>query len=224
MIMGATTLLIGATAFIPMYHTPGTPPPCALRTSRILAYVGPEESETGLQNNPLLYVKTKGGLSYKDVERGNGESLSDDAIVELQYTASLISTGEVVEKTREGRPLTFQLGKGKADVFAEAIEGMAIGGERRVLIPPSSIYSSLKDDTVEISVRLSGVKSGADAVLWKHGRSIVRLALLASFVPDVLHFAGILPEGAKPVLAQAGEAVAPHVDAANAWAVQGLQA
>merc|ERR1719399_2568449 len=114
MIMGATTLLIGATAFIPMYHTPGTPPPCALRTSRILAYVGPEDSETGLQNNPLLYVKTKGGLSYKDVERGNGESLSDDAIVELQYTASLISTGEVVEKTREGRPLTFQLGKGKA--------------------------------------------------------------------------------------------------------------
>ena len=139
------------------------------RANNIFAYIGPEdESIPTLNAGPMLYKKTEGGLSYKDLEPGSESAVAEDAIVSIKYTATRMSTGEVVERTGS-RPLTFERGN-PADappIFNEAVQGMRPGGTRRVLVLPSSQYAMLKDDTIDFEIELVEVKTGAAATWYK---------------------------------------------------------
>ena len=179
----------------------------------------------------LVWHKTEGGLSFKDLECGGVEEPPTDSVIEIQYTAMLVSTGEMIEKTSQSRPLTLALGSGNMDMFEEAVMGMAIGGRRRLNLPPSSKWAVYDDETIQFEIELVGVKTGLEAALFQAGglRSIFRTALLLSFVPDVLRLVGVLPPDGAPPLAQAGSdaitAAAQHpvvTDAVNQWAARGL--
>lgn len=196
-------------------------------------------------DNLSVWQKTSNGLAFKDLECGGDDAQElTGKIVQLQYTATMVSTGEVVERTSTSRPLTFALGAGRVPLFEEAVAGMAVGGRRRLNLPPSSKYSALEDDTVQFELELVGITEGPRAALYQLGgmRNVFRLALLLSFVPDVLKLVGVLPQdGSPPVAANADVAQAVHdglshggdalaavaqhpavADAANSWAVDGL--
>ena len=66
----------------------------------------------------------------------------------ISYTATLLSTGEVLEQTSPNRPLTFKRGQARSEVFDEAIDGMKVGGSRRVLVLPSSKWALIDKDTI----------------------------------------------------------------------------
>eukprot|EP00964_Phaeocystis_antarctica_P000647 scaffold356_cov69-Phaeocystis_antarctica.AAC.1 len=104
------------------------------------------------------------------------------------------------------------------------------------MLPPSSKYSSLEEDTVQFDLELVAVKTAPEAALFKvqqfvgNNRNLFRLALLSTFLPDILNLLGVAPPGAGAPLSDAtflgapelAAAAAQHgpvvLDAANQWA------
>lgn len=166
-----------------------------------------------------FFTKTNSGLSYKDLERGDGESVPKDALVSIRFTATLLSTGEVVERSGS-RPLTFKRGK-ELDMFDEAIEGMTPGSKRRVLILPESKYSALGDrgETIDFEIELVEVITGGKMAIYQSQRaagSIINLLFWYYAAQTILEIFGVIQPGQAPKFD--GQAI----DVANAWAAAGL--
>ena len=199
----------------------------------------PEDEPQALLSR-VQWVKTEGGLSFKEIEAGSGPVPGPRETVTIAYKASFLSSGEIVEQTSASRPLTITLGSDFLPVFQEAVEGMAVGGTRRVLMPPSSQYSRLEEETIQFELELVGVKTAREASLFKvqqaigNSRNLFRLALFLTFLPDILNLLGVAPPGAgapvsdaaflgAPELASAAAQHAPvALDAANRWAESAL--
>ena len=138
MMMHATTALITTPLTAP--HNPQSASRAALitpRTSAARMFV--EDEDPAMSPPAMLYRKTEGGLSFKDLEVGEGGIPAADEIVDLRFTATIMSTGSVVDGTG-ARPVTFQRGSSGLGLFDEAIDGMKVGGKRRVLVLPSSKF------------------------------------------------------------------------------------
>merc|ERR1719231_1868118 len=165
-------LTLANSAFLPEFahptvrKAPAATPAIVSRARVPLAYLGPEDEETSNQHltsiPAALYSKTENGLSYKDLEQGDGEPFADDSMVSLQYTMSVVSTNEVIMRTG----LTFVLGTpGFGSLLTEATQGMRVGGKRRVLIPPSSSFAAMDDETIEFEITAVSVKTDREKAL-----------------------------------------------------------
>lgn len=197
----------------------------------------PEDEPQALLSR-VQWVKTEGGLSFKEIETGKGAVPGPRETVTIAYKASFLSSGEIIEQTAASRPLTITLGS--EGMFPEAVEGMAVGGTRRVLMPPSSQYSRLEKETIQFDLELVAVKTSRQAALFKvqqaigNNRNLFRLALLLTFLPDILNFLGVTPPGAGAPVSDAAFLRAPELasaaaqhgpvalDAANRWAESAL--
>lgn len=217
--MSALVIACSISAFLPVtprHHRIASP----RRTSLPIAFLGPEDEDAALAEKhnafapAALYRRTESGLSYKDLELGDGELLKSDAMVSITYTAGLVSTGEILQRSS----VIFVRG-GSADLFDEAIEGMKVGGTRRVIVSPSSKFSVLDDEDVEFTFEVTSVKEGRERALIRAGSAIASVSRLAFFYLVTSTLLDIF----FPATA-AGSASAQHVDAANAWAAQGLSA
>ena len=111
-------------------------------------------------------------------------------------------------------------GGGGTDIFDEAIEGMQVGARRRVVVPPSSKYAALEDESVELEIQALGVKTGRDKLLFNAQRGAAAVARLAFFYVLTDQLISLV----LPVADAGGAATSASVDAANAWAAQGLSA
>ena len=194
------------------------------------------DTEPPLSLSGVQWLKSENGLSYKEIDAGSGARPEPKQTVAIAFKASYLSSGEVIEETAKSRPLAFTLGSGTVPMFEEAVEGMVIGGTRRVMLPPSSMYSNLDDETVQFDLELVAVKTGPEAALFKvqsfigANRNLFRLAFLATFLPDILNLFGVLPPGSGAPLSDAAFLGAPELaaaaaehgpvvlDAANQWA------
>ena len=232
------SLVVPTAAFQASLHSKVVPALATTRAGRPVALAPEDDTYVCDALGSPTWQKTSSGLSFKDLECGGGGFISDGSIVELVYTATVVSTGEVVERTSTSRPLTFVKtatgDKSQPSFLQEAVAGMSVGGSRILNVSPSSVYAGSSEETVQFELELTGLKTGAEAALFQVGgmRNIFRTALLLSFVPDVLKLVGVLPpDGAPPLaepLARASDAlvaVAQHpvvADAANQWAASGL--
>jgi hypothetical protein len=169
-------------------------------------------------------------MYFKDTAHG-GTKLEDNQIVSVAYTATLRSSGAIIDTTDGGRLLTLAIGSNRLPLFLEAVDGMAVGGKRRLKLPPSSKFASLDEDVL-FDLEVIEVKQGLDALAFRatsNTGNIVRTAILLSFVPDILGLLGVIPDGSSLFDASSFGAVdvlgsvAPVADAANQWAAQGLQ-
>lgn len=80
-----------------------------------------------------------GGLVVEELDIGNpdGKVATSGKKVTIHYTGKLKEGGQVFDSTVGKDPLTFRLGKGHAlDGLDIGIEGMRVGGKRRLVIPP----------------------------------------------------------------------------------------
>merc|ERR1719231_1116663 len=186
------TSTVAFAAFSPLAKSPpaGSISPL-LRSRPAVAFIGPDEEPAPV--SPLLYKKTPNGLTFKDLKPGDGRTLEKDEIVTLSYTATAMSSGNVVEVKND---LTFILGDRMSApaIFEEAIAGMTCGAKRLVNVPPSSIYSLIEGETIQFEVEVVGVQTGLDALAFRLG-------------PDILRLFGAIPPYTPPL-----------VDASNAWA------
>lgn len=85
-----------------------------------------------------------GGVITEDRKTGSGSAAKSGNKVGIRYIGKL-KNGKVFDKNTSGKPFVFNLGKGECiKGFDLGVAGMAVGGERRVVIPPKMAYGSQK--------------------------------------------------------------------------------
>ncbi|RDX44885.1 hypothetical protein OH76DRAFT_1408682 [Lentinus brumalis] len=88
-------------------------------------------------------VETKtlaGGVQVEDHKAGNGPAAKRGNHVSVRYVGKL-TNGKVFDKNTNGKPFTFRLGSGEViKGWDVGIEGMHVGGERKITIPAPMAY------------------------------------------------------------------------------------
>ncbi len=80
------------------------------------------------------------GLYYEDIEDGSGLGARDGHVLSIYYTGRL-TTGERFDANTTGDGYSFQLGRRQVILgWEQGIQGMRIGGKRRLVIPPALGY------------------------------------------------------------------------------------
>lgn len=91
-----------------------------------------------------VYDQYKGNSTalYIDVIPGTGASVAKGSSVTIQFQLYL-TTGQEVSASTPGKPFTFTEGAGTViPGIEEAVFGMKTGGQRRLIIPPSTGFGS----------------------------------------------------------------------------------
>ena len=91
--------------------------------------------------------KNESGLQWEDVQVGDGALAERGAMVQVHYTGWLFNDGDLGEKfdssKDRGMPFEFLLGVGQViGGWDEGVQGMAVGGQRRLVIPPHLGYGA----------------------------------------------------------------------------------
>jgi FKBP-type peptidyl-prolyl cis-trans isomerase len=88
----------------------------------------------------LSAMTLTGGVYIQDIEIGTGDPLTAGASVEVAYTGWL-TNGTVFDPGLQ--PFTFTLGAGAViQGFDIGVDGMQLGGKRKIVIPPELGYGS----------------------------------------------------------------------------------
>jgi len=143
---------------------------------------------------------TEYGSKYVDDVVGSGSLAVPGDIVQLQYTVTLLSNDKVVETTRGGPALGFQLGEvsdtsGAVQGWNDAVSGMRVGGQRRVYAEPrEGDGPTARYDIEVVGVEESAPRSTQEKLITSLGgrRAAFRLLFALSFVPY------FLPNDLKP--------------------------
>lgn len=91
--------------------------------------------------SPKVLVKTlAGGVVIEDRTVGTGPGVKKGARVSMRYIGKL-KNGKVFDKNTSGKPFVFGLGKGEViKGWDVGVAGMAVGGERRIVVPAPMAY------------------------------------------------------------------------------------
>ena len=86
---------------------------------------------------------TASGLKYEDVKVGAGETATAGKTVSVHYTGWLTDGKKFDSSKDRGKPFEFPLGGGRViKGWDEGVQGMKIGGVRKLTIPSSLGYGS----------------------------------------------------------------------------------
>lgn len=95
--------------------------------------------------DPTAY-KVKGKvteLQKTDLTVGTGEAVKVGDTVRIQYKGTLAQTGEKFDSSYDrGEPSDFKLDENMIKGFVEGMEGMKVGGKRRIVVPSDLGYGS----------------------------------------------------------------------------------
>lgn len=84
---------------------------------------------------------TDSGLKYEEILVGEGEMAAVGQIVRVHYTGWLTNGTKFDSSLDRGDPFSFPLGKGRViRGWDEGVQGMQVGGRRRLTIPPQLGY------------------------------------------------------------------------------------
>jgi FKBP-type peptidyl-prolyl cis-trans isomerase len=99
--------------------------------------------ETSEQGSLGGEVKTASGLRYLDQTVGTGEVAVAGKTVTVHYTGWLESGTKFDSSVDRGQPFSFPLGAGRViKGWDEGVEGMKVGGKRKLTIPSSLGYGA----------------------------------------------------------------------------------
>ena len=109
---------------------------------------------------------TSTGLKYEDVKQGTGEEAKAGKTVSVHYTGWLTDGKKFDSSKDRGQPFEFPLGGGRViKGWDEGVQGMKVGGVRKLTIPASLGYGSRgaggvipPDATLVFEVELLGVR------------------------------------------------------------------
>jgi FKBP-type peptidyl-prolyl cis-trans isomerase FkpA len=88
-------------------------------------------------------VTTASGLKYEDIESGAGETARSGQKAKVHYTGWLTNGQKFDSSLDRNEPFEFALGAGQViRGWDEGVEGMRVGGRRRLTIPPALGYGA----------------------------------------------------------------------------------
>jgi len=88
-------------------------------------------------------VVTKSGLKYEDTKEGTGAAAMKGATVDVHYTGWLKDGTKFDSSKDSGKPFSFTLGAGMViKGWDEGVQGMKVGGVRKLIIPPELGYGA----------------------------------------------------------------------------------
>jgi peptidylprolyl isomerase len=88
------------------------------------------------------YTLSETGLYWRDLKVGEGAEVRSGQTVTVHYDGYL-PDGTLFESSRSGDPLVFPVGTGMViDGWEQGLVGMRVGGDRRLIIPPSLAYGA----------------------------------------------------------------------------------
>ena len=88
-------------------------------------------------------TKTIGGVSIQDLKVGGGATATSGKIVSAHYTGRFPDGAKFDSSYDAGAPIEFLLGSGKViKGWDVGIEGMRVGGKRKLTIPPELAYGA----------------------------------------------------------------------------------
>ena len=86
---------------------------------------------------------TDSGLKYEDLAEGEGAVAASGHRVTVHYTGWLTDGRKFDSSLDRKQPFSFSLGKGMViRGWDEGVEGMRVGGRRRLAIPPQLGYGA----------------------------------------------------------------------------------
>ena len=86
---------------------------------------------------------TASGLKYEDIKEGDGDVATTGKTVSVHYTGWLTSGKKFDSSKDRGQPFDFPLGGGRViKGWDEGVQGMKVGGVRKLTIPASLGYGS----------------------------------------------------------------------------------
>jgi len=112
------------------------------------------------------WKKTESGLKIWDAKEGKGDLVKADATVKVHYTGWL-TNGKVFDSSRKtNEPIEIPL-NGVIQGWTEGVQGMKVGGVRRLLIPSELAYGKKNvgdglippDSTLVFEIELLEVKN-----------------------------------------------------------------
>lgn len=107
----------------------------------------PDRVSTDLDTKPSIKVPDApppGSLETEDIVEGDGAAAEAGDELEVQYVGVSYATGEEFDSSWErGEPFAFRLGDGMViPGWDQGLEGMKVGGRRRLTIPPDLAYGA----------------------------------------------------------------------------------
>lgn len=91
----------------------------------------------------MAEVTTESGLKYDDLVEGKGDAARAGQTVAVHYTGWLTGGKKFDSSKDRGDPFSFTLGKGGViKGWDEGVQGMKIGGTRKLTIPPQLGYGA----------------------------------------------------------------------------------
>ena len=88
-------------------------------------------------------VETSSGLQYVDLVVGEGRVAQAGETATVHYTGTLVEGTKFDSSKDRDQPFSFQLGAGQViKGWDEGVEGMKIGGTRKLIIPPQLGYGT----------------------------------------------------------------------------------
>ena len=110
-------------------------------------------------------VRMVGGVSIEDLKVGSGATATAGKVVSAHYTGRFPDGKQFDSSYDAGLPIEFLLGSGKViKGWDLGIEGMKVGGKRKLTIPPELAYGARgggpipPNATLVFDVELVGVK------------------------------------------------------------------
>lgn len=117
----------------------------------------------------MTMTTTSSGLQYEDTKTGSGEAAKAGQQVSVHYTGWLYQDGQQGKKFDSSRdrgdPFEFSLGGGQViKGWDEGVQGIQVGGQRTLIIPPELGYGARgaggvipPNTTLKFDVELLGV-------------------------------------------------------------------
>lgn len=88
-------------------------------------------------------VTTPSGLKYEDLALGTGAEARAGQTVRVHYTGWLTDGRKFDSSVDRGQPFEFPLGLGRViKGWDEGVQGMKVGGKRKLTIPPALGYGA----------------------------------------------------------------------------------
>jgi len=111
-------------------------------------------------------IQTPSGLSYKDINVGEGDSPKTGQTVEVHYTGWLEDGQKFDSSVDRHEPFQFVLGQGQViPGWDEGVATMKVGGKRELIIPSTLAYGNRgvpgaipPDATLKFEVELLKIK------------------------------------------------------------------